>query len=54
MTYSHYIGPGLHVVQLTGLAQEELMGSGPSACLGPVWTFLQNILEPIVPDHGPV
>ena len=31
----------------TGLAQQETMGSGPCPCLGPVWTFLHNILEPI-------
>ena len=30
------------------------IGSGPCPCLGPVWAFLQNIIEPIVPDHGPV
>ena len=41
------LGQGPGAEQGTGLAQQETMGSGPCPCLGPVWTFLHNILEPI-------
>ena len=54
MAYLHCTGPGLGAVQGTGQAQQETMGPGACPCLGLVWTFLHNILEPIDQVPGPI
>ena len=39
--------------QQTGPAQQETMDPGSFPCLRPVWTFLHNLLVPVVPSNIP-